>query len=101
MVFICRLVALVTSDCKLFYKSSSKMNLKPITTLRADKLFDKTCYNSPRAIGLAFQCIKHEQCYYYTIDKENNVCSFYTQGLTFYNTTNLQTYILELTSAMV
>ena len=95
------LVTQVRSDCRIHNKRSSKMNLKTITTLRADKLYDTKCYNSPRAIGLAFQCIKLEQCYYYTIDKASNVCSFYNQGSSTYNTTNLQTYILELTSTAV
>ena len=101
MAFICQPIEYVTSDCRLFYKHSSKLNLKFITTLRADKLYDQKCYNSPKAIRLAFQCLKHEQCYYYTIDKENNVCSLYSQGSSTYNTTNLQTYVLELTSTSV
>ena len=101
IVFICQPIAFVTSSCRLFYKSSSKMNLKSITILRADKLYDTLCSYSLKKLALASQCIKMEQCYYLTIDKKNNICSFYNQCSTFYNTTNLQTYILELISTAV
>ena len=101
IVFICQPIVFVTSSCSLFYKSSSKMNLKSITILRADKLYDTQCSYSLKILALASQCIKMEQCYYLTIDKKNNICSFYNQGSTFYNTTNLQTYILELISTAV
>ena len=77
------------------------MNQKAIASLRAESLYRVSCSGPSNRVARAVQCIKQKQCFYLTIDNENNVCTFHNQGSTFYNTTSLQTYVLDLPSTAV
>ena len=91
----------VRSDCTLLYKRSSRMTLKQVNHFLGDRLYDIRCFNQISQMASATRCIKMENCYYLTVDKTNNVCTFYNQGSTIYNTANLLTYALEVPSTAV
>ena len=101
LFLLCQSLTVIEAHCKLFYKRAAKMNLKPIASLLANKLYNVACSSPANKLSSAIQCIKHEECFYLTIDRANHSCTLYNQGSTSYNTTNLQTYVSEFSSPAV
>ena len=91
-------VVLVGGDCRLFHKRSSKMTQLSVKNLRAAKLLETKMKTK---VSCTSQCTAMANCYYMTVDMKNNICMFYNQGSNNYNTTNLQTFVLELTKTEV
>ena len=94
-------ITFIEAHCELIYKRAAKMNQKAIASLRAESLYRVSCSSPSNRIAHAVQCIKQKQCFYLTFDSQNNICTLYNQGSTFYNTTSLQTYVLDLPSKAV
>ena len=93
---LCQLITLIKNDCVLLYKQSSWMKLKYVNYFLGAKILDIMCYDHISKMASASKCIKMTQCFYLTIDRTSNVCTFYNQGSTKYNTTNLLIYALEV-----
>ena len=70
------------------------MQQKFVTFLKAVQLFQTELISS---VVCASYCTAVAECYYMTVDTENIVCTFYSQGSTYYNTTDLTTYVLVST----
>ena len=98
---LCQQMTIVQSDCTLLYKRSARMDLKSVSFILGEQLYQAKCSSQLSKMGSATRCIKMQKCYYLTIDKTNNVCTFYSQGATKFSTSNLQTYALEVPSIAV
>ena len=78
--------------------TSANMTLISVTSIRSTKFRDGFFHS---LFVCASQCVQEATCYYMTVSDKDQLCAYYSLGSTYYNVTQLKTYVITAKSVEV